>query len=121
MQRLIALATLVYCSCAAALVVSPIAPPRTAARPSSSRAAVELLSPAGVMPATALLAEIVDAGGERAYGAVDAPGWVLPVLAVAAIGTSLLPLCVLPRTFCTCLAYCSLGWRTPPACLFSSL
>jgi len=48
------------------------------------------------MPATALLAEIVDAGGERAYGAVDAPGWVLPVLAVAAIGTSLLPLLLSP-------------------------
>ena len=27
----------------------------------------------------ALLAEIVDAGGERVYGAVDAPGWVAPI------------------------------------------
>ena len=31
--------------------------------------------------------------GERAYGAVEAPGWVLPLGAVLAIGTSLLPMC----------------------------
>lgn len=39
--------------------------------------------------------------GERAYGSVEAPGWVLPLGAVLAIGTSLLPMCAahcpLPR------------------------
>ena len=38
-----------------------------------------------------LLAEIVDATGERVYGAVEAPGWILPVASIAAIGTALLP------------------------------
>ena len=38
-----------------------------------------------------LLAEIVDASGERVYGAVEAPGWILPVAAIGAIGTALLP------------------------------
>ena len=37
------------------------------------------------------LAEIVDATGERVYGAVEAPGWILPVASIAAIGTALLP------------------------------
>ena len=43
-----------------------------------------------------LLAEIVDSEGERAYGAVEAPGWVLPLGAVLAIGTSLLPILLSP-------------------------
>ena len=38
-----------------------------------------------------LIAELVDADGERIYGAVDAPSWVAPVAGIAAIGTALLP------------------------------
>ena len=38
-----------------------------------------------------LLADIVDAGGERIYGAVDAPSWVAPVGGIAVISTALLP------------------------------
>jgi hypothetical protein len=46
--------------------------------------------------ASALLAEILDEGGERVYGAVDAPGWVAPVAGIAAIGTALLPVVLAP-------------------------
>lgn len=35
------------------------------------------------LPAT-LLAEVMDAAGTRAYGAVDAPGWVMPLAAASA-------------------------------------
>ena len=38
-----------------------------------------------------LIAELVDADGERIYGAVDAPGWVAPVGGIAVIATALLP------------------------------
>ena len=38
-----------------------------------------------------LLAELVDADGERIYGAVDAPSWVAPVGGIAVIATALLP------------------------------
>lgn len=41
-----------------------------------------------------LIAEIVDASGERVYGAVDAPVWIAPVAGIAAIATALLPVCV---------------------------
>jgi hypothetical protein len=44
----------------------------------------------------ALIAEIVDAGGERVYGAVDAPGWVAPIGGIAVIGTALLPVLLAP-------------------------
>ena len=43
---------------------------------------------------TTQIAELVDADGERVYGAVDAPGWVAPVGAVViAFFTTLLPMC----------------------------
>jgi len=45
---------------------------------------------------TNLLAEVLDADGERNYGAVDAPGWVAPLGGVAAIGTALLPVLLAP-------------------------
>lgn len=78
-------------------LIAPIAPTRVAtADMSSSRAAVAMLLPPDLLPASTLLTEIVDADGERAYGAVDAPGWVLPVLAIATIATSLLPLLLSP-------------------------
>lgn len=48
------------------------------------------------LPTFQLLAEIVDADGERVYGAVDAPGWVAPVAGIAAIGTALLPVLLSP-------------------------
>ena len=40
-----------------------------------------------------LLAEILDEEGERVYGAVEAPLWVIPVGGLLAIGTALLPVC----------------------------
>jgi len=43
-----------------------------------------------------LIAELVDADGERIYGAVDAPSWVAPVAGIAAIGTALLPVLLAP-------------------------
>lgn len=43
-----------------------------------------------------LLAEIVDTTGERVYGAVDAPGWVIPVGGALAIATALLPVLLAP-------------------------
>lgn len=76
-----------------ALINTPIAS-RPAVTP--SRAAVGMLSPPDFLTAATLIAEIVDADGERAYGAVDAPTWVLPVLAIATISTSLLPLLLSP-------------------------
>ena len=36
------------------------------------------------------------AAGERVYGAVEAPGWILPAAAVGAIGTALLPVLLAP-------------------------
>ena len=55
---------------------------------------------------TTQIAELVDADGERVYGAVDAPGWVAPVGAVViAFFTTLLPMCACrsvarPRNYC---------------------
>ena len=55
---------------------------------------------------TTQIAELVDADGERVYGAVDAPGWVAPVGAVViAFFTTLLPMCARrsvarPRNYC---------------------
>ena len=55
---------------------------------------------------TTQIAELVDADGERVYGAVDAPGWVAPVGAVViAFFTTLLPKCARrsvarPRSYC---------------------
>ena len=55
-----------------------------------------LLAPDSVFALSTLLGEVVDESGERVYGAVDAPGWVLPVLAIAAISTSFLPSLLAP-------------------------
>ena len=43
------------------------------------------------LPAT-LLSEVMDVAGTRAYGSVDAPGWVMPV---AAVGCGLIPVFLL--------------------------
>ena len=43
-----------------------------------------------------LLAEVIDATGERVYGAVDAPVWVAPVGGIAVIATALLPVLLAP-------------------------
>jgi len=43
-----------------------------------------------------LIAEIIDAEGERVYGAVEAPGWVLPVGGLLAVLTALLPVVLAP-------------------------
>ena len=67
--------------------------------PSSTRAAASpsmLLSPDQQLAAMTLLAEVIDSDGERIYGAVDAPGWVAPVGALAAIGTALIPVLLAP-------------------------
>eukprot|EP00967_Tisochrysis_lutea_P019881 scaffold22619_cov29-Tisochrysis_lutea.AAC.2 len=69
-------------------VRAPVVPARCAAP-------VALDMPS-IYQAATLLSEIVDADGERAYGAVDAPGWVLPVGAIVVIGTSLLPILLSP-------------------------
>jgi hypothetical protein len=55
-------------------------------------------APTAVFPdlPVSLIAEIVDGGGERVYGAVDAPGWIAPVAGIAAIGTALLPILLAP-------------------------
>merc|ERR1712087_441154 len=84
---------LILLSPCSALVYSSIA---SRPRVTPSRAAVEMLSPPDFLTAATLIAEIVDADGERAYGAVDAPAWVLPVLAIGAISTSLLPILLSP-------------------------
>lgn len=79
-------------SSASALMVSP-APlrPLVAARAPAPQAMLGLEQ----LPLS-LIAEIVDADGERAYGAVEAPGWVLPTFATLAILTSLLPILLSP-------------------------
>ena len=41
-------------------------------------------------------ARLPQANGERVYGAVEAPGWILPAAAVGAIGTALLPVLLAP-------------------------
>ena len=61
-------------SSAAGLVVSPAALRPIAVAPRAAAPAMQL-APYEV---TTLLAEILDENGERAYGAVEAPGWVLP-------------------------------------------
>jgi hypothetical protein len=77
---------------ASALVASPAV--RSAIVPARSSAPVAMMP--SVYQVATLLAEIVDADGERAYGSVDAPGWVLPVGAIVVIGTSLLPILLAP-------------------------
>lgn len=77
---------------ASALMASPAV--RPAVVPARSSTPVAMMP--SVYQVATLLAEIVDAEGERTYGAVDAPGWVLPVGAVVVIGTSLLPILLAP-------------------------
>ena len=48
------------------------------------------------LPTFQLLSELVDADGERIYGAVDAPGWVAPLGGIVLIGTALLPILLAP-------------------------
>merc|ERR1719182_1381370 len=68
--------------------------PQSAPRPIATRApAPKALAPE--LPVQ-LLAEIVDATGDRVYGAVDAPVWIAPVAGIAAIGTALLPILLAP-------------------------
>ena len=69
----------------------------TVSMPHSGQAARSMAPKASIIDSTLpLLAEIVDASGERAYGAVDAPGWVAPVAGVGAIITALLPVLLAP-------------------------
>ena len=87
----------------AALVVSPA---RVSAAAASRCAAPTALAPvdaSAVHSVASLVAEIVQADGERAYGAVDAPLWVLPVGAIAVVATALVPMCG-----------CTLHYATPP-------
>ena len=89
MKVLVALLGLL--SSATALVVSraPLRP-LVAARAPAPQAMLGMDLP------LSLIAEIVDTEGERMYGSVDAPGWVLPLLATLAILTSLLPILLSP-------------------------
>jgi len=91
MMRALVLALLGFHG-ASALVASPAV--RTVTVPARSSTPVAMMP--SVYQVATLLAEIVDAEGERTYGAVDAPGWVLPVGAVVVIGTSLLPILLAP-------------------------
>jgi len=71
----------------------------TSPAPAARRApSARMLSPADFdFAATAsLIAEIVDQEGERIYGAVEAPGWVLPVGGGLAVLTALLPVLLAP-------------------------
>lgn len=71
--------------CADAYVVTAARAAPLAARRAASPAMVFDMAD---LPATMnLLAEIVDSDGERVYGAVEAPGWVLPVGGLLAILT----------------------------------
>jgi len=67
---------------------APLRTPAHGARTSAPRA---LVAPDSIFALSTLIGEIIDESGERVYGAVDAPVWVLPVFAIAAIGTSFLP------------------------------
>lgn len=83
---------LALCATASAFVARPLPLRPTTVPCRSNPAPVALLDPSTI----SLLAEITDLDGERAYGAVDAPGWVLPVFATLAIATSLLPILLTP-------------------------
>ena len=67
--------------------------PQAAPRAVAARApAPQALAPElALHDIASLIAEIVDADGERVYGAVEAPGWVPIVGGIAAVGTALLP------------------------------
>ena len=60
--------------------------------------ATRAAAPVAVIPdlPLSLIAEVIDASGERVYGAVDAPGWVAPVGGIAVISTALLPVLLAP-------------------------
>lgn len=86
MSRLFLLAaSLATCE---AFVAVPAVRPAVQHRSSTPTALLDQLD----LPyAAQLLAEIIDAEGERMYGAVDAPAWVAPVGGIAVIATALLP------------------------------
>ncbi len=64
---------------------------------------------------TTQIAELVDADGERVYGAVDAPGWVAPVGAVViAFFTTLLPMCARRATPARAIIALRSRHRLPP-------
>mmetsp|Transcript_47030 Transcript_47030/g.156731 ORF Transcript_47030/g.156731 Transcript_47030/m.156731 type:complete len:163 (+) Transcript_47030:54-542(+) len=77
----------------AALVVSPARASPAAASRCAAPTALAPVDASAVHSVASLVAEIVQADGERAYGAVDAPLWVLPVGAIAVIATALVPMC----------------------------
>lgn len=71
--------------------------PAMALSPTDLSTEIPVDLPTALAKVSSLLAEIVDEEtGERIYGAVDAPPWVLPVGAFLAIGTSLLPVLLAP-------------------------
>ena len=91
----------------AATSFAPGAPLRGAVvAPRRAAAPVSALDFDTLHSVTTQIAELVDADGERVYGAVDAPGWVAPVGAVViAFFTTLLPMCARrsaarPRNYC---------------------
>lgn len=84
-------APLALLAASASAYVLPAAPAAVARRTGTPHALLlPDLPPLDHLPLN-LIAEIVDADGERAYGAVDAPGWVAPVGGIAVILTALLP------------------------------
>mmetsp|Transcript_1304 Transcript_1304/g.4024 ORF Transcript_1304/g.4024 Transcript_1304/m.4024 type:complete len:122 (-) Transcript_1304:249-614(-) len=80
----------------AALVVSPARASPAAASRCAAPTALAPVDASAVHSVASLVAEIVQADGERAYGAVDAPLWVLPVGAIAVIATALVPILLSP-------------------------
>jgi len=89
-------APLALLAASASAYVLPAAPAAVARRTGTPHALLlPDLPPLDHLPLN-LIAEIVDADGERAYGAVDAPGWVAPVGGIAVILTALLPVLLAP-------------------------
>ena len=83
-------------SCTVADAFSMAAPRAAAVVAHRGAAPAMLLDQIDLPAATTLLSELVDADGERIYGAVDAPNWVAPVGGVLAILTALLPVLLAP-------------------------
>ena len=79
---------------ASAARAAPIVAPRAAVTPTMMLSPAEV--PFAAARAATLLAELIDEDGERIYGAVDAPAWVLPVGGILLIGTALVPLLLAP-------------------------
>lgn len=95
MPSFLALCLALLCSTADAYVAAARAAAPLSSRRAASAPAMVLEMPD--LPAAAtLIAEILDADGERVYGAVEAPGWVVPVGGLLAILTALLPVLLAP-------------------------